>query len=273
MIEWMEQIPATFWGVVAGSIFSILGVWLSNRSSDKRLLKQFDHEREASAKEREMALKKDVYLAASEAIFTGISVIGNFSNFELSELEVVKASSEKSAVIAKVHVIGGFETIKTICNLSNELTSIYLTLFSERAKLAKDKIEKDILLRSINDYSRQRDSTLEMIKQYNLDGSQNPQKWAVLQKNYQFDSDFIQKAVVEHGELNKRFFQKQLAFMMRCVQFSQQASALVPPLLVSVRKELDLPLDQEAYQAALNEGISKQLVAIDRFVQEFSDYL
>jgi hypothetical protein len=43
--------------------------------------------------------------------------------------------------------------------------------------------------------------------------------------------------------------------------------------LVSARKELELPLDHEAYQAALNEGISKQLVAIDQFVQEFSDYL
>lgn len=273
MIELAEQIPATFWGVVAGSIFSILGVWLTNRSSDKRLLKQFDHEREASAKEREMTLKKDVYLAASEAIFTGISVIGNFSNFELNEQEVIKASTEKSSVIAKVHVIGSFETIRAISNLSNELSSIYLTLFSERAKIAKDKVEKDILLKSINDYARQRDSTLEMMKQYNLDGLQDPKKWNVLQSNYQFDSDFIQRAVVEHGELNKKFFQKQLIFMRRCVQFSQQASALVPQLLISVRKELDLPLDQEAYLAALNEGISRQLTAIDSFVEEFSSYL
>lgn len=273
MIEWAEQIPATFWGVVAGSIFSILGVWLTNRSSDKRLLKQLDHEREASSKEREMALKKDVYLAASEAIFTGISVIGNFSNFELNEHEIIKASAEKSSVIAKVHVIGSFQTIKAISNLSNELSSIYLNLFSERAKIAKDKIEKDILLKSITDYSRQRDSTLEMIKQYNLDGLRDPQRWNVLQNNYQFDSDFIQKAVVEHGELNKKFFQKQLAFMRRCIQFSLQASALVPPLLVSVRKELDLPLDERAYQTAINEGVSKQLEAMDRFVEEFSDYL
>ena len=75
MIELIEPIPAAFWGVVAGSFFSIFGVWLTNRSSDRRLLRQLNYDREAKAKERELTLKKDVYLSAAEAISAGISVL------------------------------------------------------------------------------------------------------------------------------------------------------------------------------------------------------
>lgn len=271
MIELIERVPAAFWGVVAGSFFSILGVWLTNRSSDGRLLKQLDYDREAKSKERELTLKKDVYLSAAEAISLGIAVTGNFPNFEMHDEAVVKPYSEKSPVIAKVHVIGSFETIKALNNLTNELSSIYFILFAERARISKDRVDKDILLKNIEYYSRQRDGTLEMMKQFNLDGSKDPEKWRVLQSNYQFESDYVQNSIAQHGVLSKQFSQKQLIFMRRCIEYAQKASTLIPPLLLAVRKELDLPLDEKAYQEAVNEGISKQLAAVDKFMKECAD--
>jgi hypothetical protein len=271
MIELIERIPSAFWGVVAGSFFSILGVWLANRSSDERLFKQLDYDREVKEKERELTLKKDVYLSAAEAISLGISVTGNFANFEMHDEAVVKPYSEKSSIIAKVHIIGGLETIKALNNLTNELSSIYFILFAERAKITKDKVDKDILLKNIEYYSRQRDGTLEMMKQFNLDGSKDHEKWKVLQNNYQFESDYVQNSIVQHGVLSKRFSQKQLIFMKQCIEYSQKASALIPPLLLAVRKELDLPLDEGAYQRTVNEGISKQLAAVDKFMRECAD--
>ena len=65
VVELIEDVPATFWGVLAGSFFSILGVWLTNRASEARLEIQFKHERLVKSTERELTLKKDIYLARS----------------------------------------------------------------------------------------------------------------------------------------------------------------------------------------------------------------
>jgi hypothetical protein len=71
-LQMLDAIPASFWGVVVGSFFSIGCVALTNRASDRRLRAQFEHEWKLKTKDREMALRKKVYLAAAEAIAAGV---------------------------------------------------------------------------------------------------------------------------------------------------------------------------------------------------------
>lgn len=270
MVEMISQIPATFWGVLAGSFFSLLGIWLTNRASDKRLVSQLNHDRQVKSNEREMVLKKEIYLSAAEAISAGINTIGSFANFAIPDDSITKPYSDKSPAIAKVHIIAGSETVTALSNFMNELASVFLTLLAERAKISKDKYAIDILRKSIDDFSKKRDGTLEMMKQYNLEGIQNPQKWNVLQQNYDFEANSIQTAINQMSDLQKVFFIKQLNFMRLCIEHTQKMNGLIMPLLVAVRRELDLPLDEYAYKLAIEDGIAKQRKAIERFVDEFS---
>ena len=270
MLELISKIPATFWGVLAGSFFSLLGVWLTNRESNKRLVAQFNHDHQVKANEREMTLKKEVYLSAAEAISLGINSIGSFANFGILDDAITKAYSDKSSSIARVHIIAGSETVNALSDFMNELASVFLTLFAERAKLSKEKTAIDILKKSIDDCSKQRDGTLEMMKQFNLEGLTNQQKWDALQRNYAFEANNVQTAVNQMTESSKTFFIKQLNFMKLCIEHTQKMNGLILPLLASVRRELDLPLDEEAYKLAIEDGIAKQRVAIEKFVNEFS---
>lgn len=270
MVEMMSQIPATFWGVLAGSFFSLLGVWLTNLASDKRLLSQFNHDHQVKTNEREMILKKEIYLSAAEAISAGINTIGSFANFAIPDDSITKPYSDRAPAIAKVHIIAGSETVTALSNFMNELASVFLTLLAERAKISKDKYAIDILRNSIDDFSKKRDGTLEMMKQYNLEAIQNPQKWNVLQQNYEFEDSSIKTAIKQMSDLQKIFFIKQLNFMKLCIEHTQQMNGLIMPLLVAVRKELDLPLDEYAYKLAIEDGIATQRKAIERFVDEFS---
>ena len=79
----LDKIPATFWGVIIGSIISLGGVYLTNRASDKRLTKQFTHEREQKTKDREMELRKEIFLAAADAISVGLNSVARFSNLDI----------------------------------------------------------------------------------------------------------------------------------------------------------------------------------------------
>jgi hypothetical protein len=107
--------------------------------NNKRLEKQLCHERELRKKEREMSLRKDIYLAAAEAISIGITTIGQFANMEIPHEKLTGAYVEKSPSIAKVHIIAGEETVKALAALLSELDGAYLTLLAKRLPLARQK--------------------------------------------------------------------------------------------------------------------------------------
>jgi len=64
LLALIERIPATFWGVVIGSFFSLGGIVIANRANDRRLREQLKHDREMRNRDRELSLRKDVYLSA-----------------------------------------------------------------------------------------------------------------------------------------------------------------------------------------------------------------
>ena len=75
LIQLLAEIPATFWGVVIGSLFTLTGIYLTNRASDRRLRLQLQNDRELKNREREMAFRKDTYAAGVEAISVQVSVL------------------------------------------------------------------------------------------------------------------------------------------------------------------------------------------------------
>ena len=135
IIALIEKIPATFWGVVVGSFFTITGVLLTNRSNTNRLRIQLDHDREIKKEERELTLRKEIYLAAAEAISSGIQMIGSIANLNVSYDKLMESFSEKAPAIAKVNVIANEDTINALTAFMEELTSGLLRLSHQRIKL------------------------------------------------------------------------------------------------------------------------------------------
>jgi hypothetical protein len=127
VVDWLSRVPATFWGVLAGSFFSLGGVLLSNRNSARNLRIQLDHDRKTRAIEREMALRKDVYLVAAEAIAAGMLALGRIANVNMQR-EALDDFNKIAPAIAKVYVIGRIETIDAVVTVQAELTSGFLRL-------------------------------------------------------------------------------------------------------------------------------------------------
>ncbi len=263
------KIPATFWGVVIGSFFSILGVTLSNRASDKRLRDQFDHERVQKTKEREMTIRKEVFLDAAEAVHAGINAISRFANLDISNDAVTKDFVERSPSIAKIHVIAKTSTVIAMTNLSGELSSVYLKLFAKRYELQVEKNKIQLLDNQIADFGRERDRFLELLKQYNVEGLDNARRWNAIQGNFDFEQKRILDSIDQRNKLMNALLPLQLEFTRECVNELARVSELVFPLLTEVRKELELPFDEILYRDAMEHGKLKQKEALDNFIQKF----
>lgn len=265
----IANIPATFWGVVTGSFFSIIGVSLSNRASDKRLRFQFDHERTQKTKDREMTLRKDVFLAAAEAIQAGTNSISRFSNLDIAHEAVTKDYVDKSPVISRVHVIAKTDTVIAMANFTGQLNVVYLKLFARRHALLAEKTKIQLLDSQMVIFGKERDRILEMIKQFSFDGLVNDQRWAALQGSFQFEQNRVSEAISQRNEIVSSLFPMQLEFTRECVAESARMTDLIIPLLAEVRKELELPFDEEIYRRVIEDGKLMQKVAINNFIQEF----
>jgi hypothetical protein len=264
------EIPATFWGVVIGSFFSVLCVALTNRANDKRLRAQFDHERELKTLDREMTLRKDVYLSAAEAISSGVGAISRFANFDIPNDQIMSGYIEKVPAISKVHVIAKTETILWLTQFTNRLNALYLTLFARRYELQNEQNAIKILDDQVAIFGKERDSIVELMKQYNIDGAIDGRRWKVLQDNFEFQQDRIHKALIRRDELVAALVPKKFQFMQECVEYTSELDAMTIPILLAARTELELPLDEGVYRAVMAEGNVMRQEAIDAFIQKFT---
>lgn len=103
-----NQVPPGLWtvtstvGVVFAAFIALRGVKHTNRENNKRQQEQLSHEREMQKIERELSLRKEVYLAAIEAMSAGIIAIKRFSDVCIPSDKLTEIYFEKTPLIDKV---------------------------------------------------------------------------------------------------------------------------------------------------------------------------
>jgi len=265
LIALLERVPGTFWGVVIGSFFSLSGVVLTNRASDRRQRAQLAYDRDLKNRERELSLRKDVYLAAAEAISAGLSAVARFADLSVPHDKLTERYVEKSAAIAKVHVIATEDTAKAVAAFSGELGATYLRLSTKRFPLIAQKQRLALLDDQMNRSGAERDRMVGLMKQYSLDGAADPRQWDV-QRSYEAERARVDEVVKEHELLNAEFYAKQLDYMTECASESMRLGKLLVPALLAVRAELELPIDGAAYVQIIEQSVSKQETLLKEFI-------
>lgn len=268
LIELTKAIPASFWGVVVGSFFSLGGVVVSNQASDRRMRQQLAHDRELKNRERELSLRKEVYLAAAEAISAGINSLSRFSSLDIPNDKVTADYHEKSAAIARVYVIAQDNTLTAITKLTDEMSNAYLRLFAKRIPLSAKKGRIAVLQEQIDVFNNEGNRMLELMKQHNLSGEVDPRKWNVIQENFKFEQGRIDAASKEQAALIEELMLENLAFASECVSEMGALRRLLMPTLSAVRIELEMPIDPSRYMSAIEESIKNQESGLSDFIQQ-----
>lgn len=270
LVELLCKIPASFWGIVFGSLLSLGSVALTNRAGDRRLRAQLEHERLQKTKDREMALRKEVFLAAAEAVAAGMSTISRFANLDLQHNQISDDYTEKAPALSKVHVIAKTETVKALVRFTSELESLFLKLFVRRLELMNEKNAIALLDSQVADFGKERDRILEMIKQHNIEGIVDARRWKVLQDNFEFEHKRIDETLNRRTVLLGTLGPKQLAFMRECIAAAADLGKLIVPVLSAVRAELELEFDEDVYRQLREDSIARQQHAIDSFIQKLA---
>jgi len=270
LIQLLAEIPATFWGVVIGSLFTLTGIYLTNRASDRRLRLQLQNDRELKNREREMAFRKDTYAAGVEAISVQVSVLPKISDLSFSLKEISAIAVEKSPALAKVNLVAREGTLRALASFGAEFSGAFTRLTQQRTALAilQEQIAaKAALLRG---FEKTRDAMLELMRHHNIDGVQDPRRFEVIQENFDFEAKRIATTNQEIQRMTADLAAKHGPFAIQCFVEFTKVNRMLIPLLVAARSELELPISHELYAEILQQTEQKVEGHLDELIQSIS---
>ncbi len=252
----LDQIHPAFYGVIFGSFLTIIGVVLTNRSNTKRLRLQHEHERDLRNKERDLNMRRQVYMDAMESISAGITAISRFSDLHESPDALMQSYSNSSSKESRVMIVGTNETIQALASFNVELNGAFLRLSSKRENFdaihqRNQQLEKEIehIDQRLDEISAQGSENSEFTeraldsKKIQSEGRTLEEKRTKLKEEYDVLSsqlvpliqNLVRESIDELGRLNQ----------------------LLVPIVACMRAELELPFDEAFYTRVLSSGHEK----------------
>jgi len=266
---WLYQIPSTVYAALMASLITLLGVSLSNRAAHKRLINQLAIESDERKQEREISLKKDVYLQAAEELTKAQQYIGSLVNSDLANLQSQQKTLESFfSATSKIHIVGSDETIKSTVDVTKKFTVALLEIMTKAMPLHAIKSDIDEFSNLIDDYSSKREKYLNEMTSFNLSGNRDGELWEKLQDNFNFVQSEIDQSIEERSNKWLEHNKHQRELMVVCTKEALELAELVVPAVISIRKELDLPFDEKEYKLLMKRQSSEAEKVIQSFLSE-----
>jgi hypothetical protein len=266
----LDKIPATFWGVVVGSLFTLTGIFFTNRANNRRLSLQLQHDRELKNREREMTFRKDTYAAAAEAIAVSMTALSKLSELSFSLKEVSATYLEKSPALAKVNLVAGEDTIRALANFGTEFAAAFFRLTQQRMVLNILQEQIVVKVALVKGFEKTRDAMIELMRHQNIEGIQDVRRFEAIQKNFEFEADRIATTNQEIQNMTAELSAKHIPFAKQCFAENININRVLIPLLVAARMELELSISEEEYAEILHQTHPKLEGHLDEFIQKIA---
>jgi len=267
--RYFSEVSPTFLGIVVGSMFTIIGVILTNTSNTKRLRLQHEHEQALESKERDASLRRETYLGAIEAISAGMVAVGRFGEFNFSPQELMEAYTNKSPAIAKVMVVGQNDTVKAVANFNSELTGTFIRLTSKRQNV-QNILERNAAIGQEIEESAKELSRLQALMEDNLlHGKPGVTQNESLLLKFSAEKEKNDLLANEQNELLDKLIPTQMNLVMECMEEITRLDQMLTPVIGLMRAELELPFDEEKYNQIIEENHRKQRSFLQAFMQDW----
>jgi hypothetical protein len=266
--EIIQKIPDVVWAAIAASLLTLGGVWLTNRGSYKRLKKQLEHESHQKDRDRNMEIRRQVYLDAAEALTENHLLLMKLSDLGISDTEISNRFAKSAATISKVYAIGSAKTVKTVTELTSAIGSKHLFLAAERLPLIRRKSDMDIQNELITKSSSERDQMLEVMKNINIQGIRDNRMMSVVERNFKYHQEKISEYIAKRNELQEINGKAHIELVVKCFQAYKEVNDYYPPAISAVREEMDLPFEEASYRQTIERSYEVAEKSLTEFIEK-----
>jgi hypothetical protein len=253
---------------VVGSVITLLGVFVSSWHSRRLKRVELGHDATQRDREREMALRRDVFLPAVEAALAMQSSLGALTNLDSPVGPASERFQVSNATFAKVAAVGTQETVAACQNLSSGLGVAFWELSLQRAALQHHQNRLTDLDRNISIHEGLRDSWIKVQQDLVAKGEKSAEIWHAARTQFTQHMNEIGKALAERGTIIRQRELKLLEANEIFLKQLETLSPLFPPALIAMRRELQLPLDEAAFLERYNKLRAQQLAMVKQALTE-----
>ncbi|ELV8719563.1 chromosome partitioning protein ParA [Vibrio parahaemolyticus] len=225
-----------------------------------------NHQLRLASIEREKLLKKEVYLDSVEALSKYQGALAVMSNLDIPNQVIADAFSASAAQIAKMNMVGTEKTVRSLTNFTGEVGAAYMSLFLERGGLISRKSHIEFLETYNKKHNDEIERCLTIMKNMNLEGITDNGAWDRVNKAFENEcksrDQFVSEININWAVQNE----EHLKFTERCMSEFFRVNDLTPHLLLSVRDELELELNETEYLEIHSESTKKGKEVFESFM-------
>lgn len=271
-ISIIESIPPAFYGVLIGSLLTIIGVVLTNMSNTKRLRLQHEHERQLRNKERDLNMRREIYMDAMEAISVGITAISRFSELNETPEALMHSYTSLSANVSKVSIVGQNDTIEALANFQIELNGAFLRLMSKRDKFDADLQKSESIENAVKSIKEKLNFLSDQITKAQL--SSLPQEQIdPIQAEFKKVQEELSHLQSQEEAIGNKLMQTISNLVRTSMSEVSSLNKLLVPLISLMRTELELPFNQEHFARILEKGNTELENYMASFFQDVHETL
>ena len=263
MLESLVAVPKEIWAALVASIVTLFGVLVTIRLTHNQFALQLEHDYQIRDRERAMSLRRDIF-------FDAISEIHNRQGYLLNlvNLEDSSGSNEPGDnALAKLELIAGDETVTAAHSLDMAYVEALFLLNEKRVRLVNDKNSIDVI-------QNIRDETWEKYKAYGdrltqltIEGGYDEAQWKSIENWRDFEKGLLEEYDREKEEKWQQFLEDHSGFLLECMKGFSAVAEKTPPVVLAIRRELEMPLDEASYLVNHRKSIERAQTLINRFSQ------
>ena len=237
--RWLESLQP----VVQGALVALGGVSLTvvaNLISTGLQLRNSRRERQL---DRQHTLKKDVYLEFSADFQESLRAFSAISDPGASFEDLNRFAQKASRSSAKLELIAPPKTIAELKSLNEKIAKRFLEFMPQAFELRNRQFDADLCSKSIQNAQDEQVRIVELIKQINLSGAEDPEKIKTLERWYEEARGIYQEESAQRDVYFDLVRSGQRSLSIKSSEFIEEISLDVDRLFSQLRIDIDIDKD------------------------------
>jgi hypothetical protein len=269
-------------GAIGGALIAVvagfLTAWMTNRHGRKLLARQLEADSRERQRERQVNLRRDVYLPAADAVVSASAVMGKLAGGDPeASQQSIAALQAFGATITRVQMVATPETVRHAAEYHRAVLATMNFLQRQNHALTLLRSDIDLAHDSRESHFAERARFVEMMKAYNIEEKRDPARFERMQQHAAFAEELRAEAHSAWLRGVHAFETARVETIRGFIDPLTELARLQVPLLAAIRRELETGeeshalIAEEAEKTAVIglEGITGQVPLVEAGIERF----